>query len=391
MAVATATSLSLLKPVVSQADESWAEGAEVLEMLFAPDRRGARQALTEARRRHVERPGDLAAAMAYTRGCVDAFRAEGDPRHLSYAEAALGPWWRSPFPPPDIRLWRAMIRQSRHHFGAARHDLEALTREQPGNAQAWLTLGTVLMVMGEVEDARVACGPLRALAGDFVFTVADAGAASLAGEAETSRQRLVQLLADPARVPSGLGAWAHGTLADICERLGRRAEAEVHFQSACRQAPDSPYSLAAWADFLVEEGRCREAAELLRPHLDHDGLLLRWACAKARLGEWDGPYADAVVSLRAAERTAAVRGEHGHAREEAMMHLVLLDEPGEALDRALRNWQVQREPADARLLVACARAARRPDAAESVRGWKRKLGMEDVVLDRLLASLDNLP
>lgn len=384
--------ISLVTPQgLSRADEPLADGAEVLEELFPPGRWGARRALTEARRLHRESPGDLTAALGYTRGCVGAFRTEGDPRHLSHAEGALAPWWNMQTPPSEARLWRAMIRQSRHQFREARDDLEVLTREQPGLAQAWLTLSTLLVVTGEVRQARLKCGPLRALAGEFVFTVADAGVASMAGEAEVSRQRLAKLLGDPALVPLEVRAWAHGTLADICDRLGREAEAEVQFQSAWRLAPETPYHLAAWADFLLKEDRCREAAELLRPHLEHDGLLLRWACAKARLGEWDGRYVDAVVSLRASERAAAARGEQGHAREEAMLHLVVLDEPEQALDRALRNWLIQREPADARLLVACALAARRPAAAAPVLAWKRSLGLEDAVLDRLLASLNALP
>jgi hypothetical protein len=74
-----------------------------------------------------------------------------------------------------------------------------------------------------------------------------------------------------------------------------------------------------------------------------------------------------------------------------MLYLELLDEPDVALARALRNWEIQREPVDARLVVACARAAGRPAAAAPVLSWRRRAGMEDVVLDRMLNSLEASP
>ena len=44
---------------------------------------------------------------------------------------------------------------------------------------------------------------------------------------------------------------------------------------------------------------------------------------------------------------------------------------------ALRNWEEQHEPWDARLLLAAADAAGRPHAADAVREWMRATGLED--------------
>jgi len=290
-----------------------------------------------------------------------------------------------------VRLWRAIIFQCRHRFSEARVDLEVLASESPELAQGWLTLGSVLLVMGEPKEARVRSQPLRGLAGEFVFAVADAGAAGLSGEAEESWRRLTALLAGPFTVPATHRAWACGTLADVCERMGRVAEAESYYRAASVLAPDDPFFLAAWADLLLAAGRCREVVDRLAARRETHALALRWACAKARLGECDSLYVETVVALRVAERAAVARGEHGHAREEARMHLELLDDPETALQRALTNWQNQREPADARLVVACARAAGKRAAAAPVLAWRKGTGMEDVVLDRLLAELEAAP
>lgn len=363
----------------------------VLETVVEPHRLPAWRQRSAARERCRQSPDDWREALGYARVCVDAFRAEGDPRHLSHAEAALGQWWRIASPPPEVRLWRAVILQCRHRFSEARADLEALVSERPELTQGWLTLSSVLLVMGEPKEARVRSQPLRETAGEFVFAVADAGAAGLSGDAENSRQRLVALLAGPCAVPPAHRAWACGMLADICERMGRVAEAESYFRAGLVLAPDDTYCLAAWADLLLSQGRYREVVDRLATRRENHALALRWACAKARLAESDAPYVETVVALRVAERAAVARGEHGHAREEARMHLELLDDPETALGRALLNWQTQREPADARLVVACARAAGKPAAAAPVLAWRKRTGMEDVVLDSLVAELEAAP
>jgi hypothetical protein len=51
-------------------------------------------------------------------------------------------------------------------------------------------------------------------------------------------------------------------------------------------------------------------------------------------------------------------------REEARFDLELVHDRPRALQLAVENWQIQKEPADLRILLACARASRRdPEAA----------------------------
>ena len=390
--VATASVvLSFAWPGATLAAEPTVEVDELLEVLAVPARVSAWRAQVEARGRLRHRPGDLSTALPYVRLCVDGFRIDGDPRALSHAEAALKPWWDLEAPPAEALFWRAQIRQSRHLFADARRDLEILTRERPEWAQPWLTLSTMLVVMGELDEARVRCRPLRELAGNFVFTVADASVAGLSGEAEASRHRLRDLLARPTPADPALRAWAFGVLAEICDRLGHSAEAEQWYRAACATMPHDSFAAMAWADFLLSQRRHAELVAALRTRCSHHGLLLRWLCAKARLGEMDAPYIDGLVSLRAAELTADARGETGHSRDHALMHLELLDDPPAALERARRNWETQREPIDARLLVACAHAAGQPGAAGTVRVWRNRYRIQDRALDLLISALPASP
>ena len=64
-----------------------------------------------------------------------------------------------------------------------------------------------------------------------------------------------------------------------------------------------------------------------------------------------------------------------------------MHQPGRALALARANWDVQREPADARILLEASLAAHRPDAAQPVLAWLRTNGVQDIRLARLAASL----
>lgn len=79
-----------------------------------------------------------------------------------------------------------------------------------------------------------------------------------------------------------------------------------------------------------------------------------------------------------------------HLREEALHVLRLKQDPVRAVELAARNWNSQREPADARLLMTCAIAAGRPAAAEPVLDWMRRTGIEDADLHALRERIGSL-
>jgi hypothetical protein len=62
-----------------------------------------------------------------------------------------------------------------------------------------------------------------------------------------------------------------------------------------------------------------------------------------------------------------------------------------ALRLAQRNWESQKELADARVLLAAAQAARQPSAALPVLDWMKASGVEDAALARLAQQARGLP
>lgn len=92
----------------------------------------------------------------------------------------------------------------------------------------------------------------------------------------------------------------------------------------------------------------------------------------------------AVAALKARFDAAQLRGDTVHRREEARFALQLLDRPDQALKLALENWAVQKEPADARILLEAARAAGRDAEGEQVREFVREHRLADQRLAPLL-------
>lgn len=362
-----------------------ASGSEVLEVL--PWQGDARQReLRRLRAGLAVAPGDLARATGLARRYIEAGRREADPRYFGYAQAALGPWWKSPAPPPEVRLLRATLLQSEHRFDAALADLAALTRADPANVQAWLTRATVETVRADYAAARRSCARLAALADPLVAAGCAANVGALTGHLAASERLLAASHARAGGADPALDRWVLTGLAEMAARRGDAGVAEQRFTQALALAPGDAYLLGAYADFLLDQGRARAAAQLLGGQQRVDGLLLRYALA-LRVGGDAAELARARAELAARFDAAARRGDGIHLRDHARYRLALLGDASGALALARRNWDSQKEPADARVLLEAAAAAQDAAAARPVLDWMRANGVEDQRLQALAARL----
>jgi hypothetical protein len=147
--------------------------------------------------------------------------------------------------------------------------------------------------------------------------------------------------------------------------------------------------LAAWSDFLLDTGRPAEVVKQLASWEASDGLLLRLAEAETLLKL---PAAAAhVQALDDRFAAAKLRGDTTHRAEEARFQLRLRNNPAQAVQLAAANYQVQREPRDARALLEAAVAAKDVAAAQPVREWLRASGFEDARLRTLAQQAGGTP
>jgi len=370
---------ALAAPFTPQSDQ------QVLEQLPARAADPRMREMVDLRRRLSASPRDVSLAVQLARRYYDEVAAEGDPRYIGYAQAALAPWWDLLEPPLPVRVTRAVLRQFSHEFDASVADLTAAVRQDPDNGEAWSWLAAIAMVQARYADVRTACAHMAPLASPLIGVACVAAVDSLTGKADAAAAALRSALQKSADATAAEKLWALTRLAEIDGRRGDATAAEASFRSALALGITDGYLLAAYADFLLDQRRPAEVLALLKDHERSDLLLLRLALAAKAAS---APKAAAWAADLAARFDAArLRGDTVHQKEEARFALAIQGQAARALALARANYAVQREPADARTLLEAALAAGQPAAAEPALKWMADNGAESAVLRALAAKL----
>jgi hypothetical protein len=269
------------------------------------------------------------------------------------------------------------------------HDLDAVLDNDPHNAQGRLSRAFIRMVTGDLTGAAKDCLALPTGPALLVREICKARIETLSGHAEHALARLTHLTRLTSVDTADDGAmmrFALAVMAEAAETLGRHDEAEACFKRAMADDTVDAALVAAYADHLLDVNRPAEALRLLdRRGGESDIILLRKVIAAKQLD--DSRFDGWQISLD--ERFAAARagGIRVHLREEARFLLDVKGDAKGALALARQNWQVQKEPADARIFVAAALAAGEPQAAGKVIDFIDRTGLRDARLTPLLSRL----
>jgi len=353
---------------------------EVIEVL--PASAGKRGEDRQLRKRLAARPDDVQLATAVARRYLVQARESGDPRFAGLALAALRAWPDADAAPDDVLLLRATLEQYLHEFDAAVVHLRLLLA-RPGSerqAQAWLTLATVLRVQGRYAESDLAC---RRVAGADVYQAAClAENAALRGETAAARRSFEKLLASRSLAPS-TRAWLTTSLAELEERDARAGAADAAYRAVLELGPDT-YAAIAYADFLIAQRRPAEALSVLKDEARTDTVVLRLAIAGTLARSASSARDVAEMRERIALANERPEASIFHGREQAMFALVVERDPERALALARGDVARQREPLDLLVFAQAARASGRREAVEEARRLKTSIGLHDRRIDALL-------
>src|SRR5687767_10506337 len=360
----------------------WAPGA--LAAPYVP-----KDEATVLERLPLRRSDPVAAELRKLRGAALARRyfelamAQGDPRHVGYAEAALRDAHDDP--PAEVLFVRGLLKQYRHDFSGALLDLEAALKHDPEliGARSWRA--AIFMVGADYAAAREECRGLEPLASELIATGCRAAVDGATGKARPAYDALKAALDGRKDAGPESRLWVLTRLAELAERLEQPVTAERHFRDALALGVRDDFLLAAYADFLLEQGRPKEIEALVSKWGHSDNLDLRLTLAAKSLGLPEAQKRAQALSARFA--AAALRGERLHLGEEARFLLELKGDAKGALDAAVENWKSQREPRDAKVLLEAALAVGDRKAAAPVLRWLEQSGLEDARLRRLAAKL----
>lgn len=371
--------LGIAAPRVPLADN------EVLERLPVRPNDPAMREIKDMRGALASDPRNLDLAVRLARRYFSQALAQGDPRYVGYAQAALKPWWDLPDPPVQVLVMRATLVQYRHDFAAALADLARALERDPENAQAWSLRAVIHLVQADYAASRRDCAAFAPLVDELSATGCVAFIDGMTGRSRASLDALNRALARASDVSAEQKLWVLIRLAEMAWRVNDVKLAEQYFKRALALGITDGFLLAAYADFLLDYGRAQEVIALLKDWTPADPLLLRLALAElavnaAGMREHQTTLADRYAAAR-------LRGDTTHEQEESRFCLQMLKQPAEALRLAQSNWKVQREPRDARVLLEAAVAVRQPEAAQPVLDWLAETHIEDWYLQRLADQL----
>ena len=354
---------------------------ETLPLSGDPQQRQLRQ----WREQLSQDPYNLPLAIRVAKRYLKLGHTEADPRFDGYARAALSPWKEKSSPPTAVLLIRAILEQRGHHFDEALHNLQKILLSHPYHPQAWLTQAVIYQVRGQYAEARQSCGPLLRLVNSMIATSCLANISTVNGQAQQSYDTLLQSYTQNPSATSDEQLWTLTILAETAARLGQEEKAEQHFHQALSIGPKDTYLLGAYSDFLLDHDRPRNVVSLLQEKIRADGLLLRLTLAAQQL---QSPQLQQHFdSLSARFSDSRLRGDNRHLREEARFILHLLKQPQKALQIAQKNWNMQREPWDSRILLEAALLSHNTTAAQPVLEWLKGTKLEDQQINRLMEQL----
>ena len=349
------------------------------------------------RKQLAARPDDAGLRVEIARRYFDMAMAQGDPRYVGYASAAITPLAKAALlnsnsstsantsTQADYALVFGLIQQFSHEFEPALASLAKASQLNPQSPEPLLWRSAIFMVQARYPEASAECQRALPLAEPLVGAGCSAYVDATTGQLDAAYAKLLAAVAAAPQAAPELLLWQATRLAEMAWRLGRFDTAEGHFKSALKQGVTDQFLLGAYADFLLARQRPMEVIRLLADWERSDILLLRLALAGKTTG--DKRSIDWATQLRDRFVAAALRGDRLHEQEAARFELDIEGNAGRALKLANANYKIQKEPRDAEILMRAAIAAQQAQTAQVAMDWLRTSRYQDPALQALAGQL----
>ena len=366
--------------------------AEVVERLPGRASDPSIRRVESLRKQLAARPDDAGLRIEIARRYFDMAMAQGDPRYVGYASAALAPLEKSASDHPGYPMALGLIQQFSHNFDSALTSLNTAALLNPQSPEPLLWRAAIFMVQARYAEAGEECKrvmPLVATTQPLLGTGCIAYVQATTGQLGPAFQTLSTAVdaqaAALAKTAPELLLWQNTRLAEMANRLARFDTAEAYYKSALQLGVTDQFLLGAYADFLLSRQRPAEVITLLADWERSDILLLRLALAGKAAD--DKRAAGWASQLRDRFQAASLRGDRLHEQEAARFELDIENKPAKALALAAANYAVQKEPRDAEILLRAALGARQPAAAQPALAWMASIGYQDPAMQALVTQL----
>jgi hypothetical protein len=359
--------------------------AEVIERLPGRASDPAIRRVESLRKQLAARPDDKELRVEIARRYFEMAMAQGDPRYIGYATATIAPLAQTGADNAGYWLIRGLLEQFSHDFPGALASLAKSSQLDPASAEPLLWRAAIFMVQARYPEAMAECDKLTGLADPSFQIGCRTYAQASTGQLQQAFSTLASAVkANPNMAPELL-LWQYNRLAEMAARLQQPEVAEGYFTSALKLGITDQFLLGAYADFLIANKRPAEVLKLLADWERSDVLLLRLALAGRATN--DSRANDWAAQLRDRFQAAAQRGDRLHEQEAARFELDIERNPAKALDLASHNYEVQKEPRDAEILMRAALAAGQAKKAQPALDWLKQSRYEDPAITQIAAQL----
>lgn len=366
-----------------------ASDADIVERLPGRASDPAIRRVDSLRKQLAARPADTELRVEIARRYFDMAMAQGDPRYVGYASAAIAPLAKTApanvSTQADYMLVLGLIQQFSHQFEPALSNLAKASQLNPSSPEPLLWRSAIFMVQARYPEATLECQRVVPLADPLLGTGCQAYVEATTGQLDNAFEKLALAVKSTPQASPELQLWQATRLAEMAWRLGRFDTAEAYFKSALKLGVTDQFLLGAYADFLLARQRPGEVISLLADWERSDILLLRLALAGKAIG--DKRSTDWATQLRDRFATATLRGDRLHEQEAARFELDIEGNAVKALNLASANYTVQKEPRDAEILMRSAVAAKQAKTAQVALDWLRTSRYQDPAIETLAGQL----
>jgi len=310
-------------------------------------------------------------------------REKSDPRYFGYAEALILPYLKDDNLPEQIYIHWADILQHRHDFDHALEVLNRLANNKSNYSRVYLMRAISHMSRAEYRQALDNCKLLFTRASHLISMACVSQVKSLTGALQESFALLQETLQINMHSDKEELGWTLSLLADMAVRMGDEDTAEQYYRKALTINQHDYYVLANYADMLLEQKKYQQVMTLLNDFTYVDSLLLRLAIAGVK--SENSAAIKYIAELEASYRLMEARGEDAHLRDQARFYLEVKNNNEKALFLAKKNWQVQKEPADIKLLLGVALKNKNNTELSQGIEWVRSRHLEDVQLSKIIS------
>jgi hypothetical protein len=323
---------------------------------------------------------DLDAELEQIQSLLNYAYLQGDPRALGQAIAMLQQQPTSSSDVPRLML-RAQAAQANHQFAEATRLLNTVLQQQPSYSDAHLQLASIELIAGQFVTARQHCEQIRGLDALALRLICLAQVDAMTGKLQATANTLKSITPLLSSLNPSQQLWVQLIQADVALRLNDKVwNAQIFSQLPTDNVP----ALMARADWLSAQRQWQQIHDLLKNHIEHEGLFIRWLNSKYHLKHADTAVHQKLLTARIQQWRQ--RNDQAHHREQAS-YALLAESAAESLRLARENWKTQRETVDVVIYASAALRSQSQADIQALLDWAGRTGFEyPIVIQRLKAA-----